>query len=403
MDKIVNSLRSGRFVFWEEIARDGAQAKTLLNAKQRIEIAKLNSKIFNENGSDHLVFAAGFISIDKEEQKIIKELAETVDDCYIAVNGRSSVKEIDLCIESVKNAKFSRVAYVLPASERLCNLMLHKSKKESFQHGIEIAKYAVDKANGIPVDIQLAGSFDSDPAFIAESAAALKEQGIAIVHLGDTRGGLYPKEVSFYIDKMISCSDADQLYGVHFHNDLDFAMVNNFASIKRGIKLTASSWLGLGERNGLQRTELLILHLALEPHKIKERLGFDGENLFLSKPNLKLLKKIADKVSRYTGVPLRVTDPVVGDGVNSISTGTPFVDRVSFQPFDAGKVLGIPQKIYVTQLASRRVIKEVSINMGYIFSDKQIESILKIVKAKVFESGKAIVPENELHIIFKNA
>ncbi len=403
MDRIVESLRKGRFVFWEEVARDGAQAKTLLNAKQRIEIAKLNCKLFNDNGPDHLVFAAGFISIDKEEQRIVKQLAEEVEDCYIGVNCRSSIDEIDLCIESVKNCKYGRIAYVLPASDRLCNLMLHKTKIDSLKQGVEIAKYALDKADGIPVDVQLAASFDADPVFIAESASAMKEEGIAIVHLGDTRGSFYPKEVAMYLEKMLKYSDSDQLYGVHFHNDLGFALVNNLASIRRGIKLSATSWLGLGERNGLLRTELLAFHLAFEPDKIKERLGFDGENLFLSEPNLKMLKPTTDKVSEYTGVPLKVTDPIVGTGVNTISTGTPFVDHISFQPFDSGKVLGIPRKVYVTQLASKRVIKEVSENMGYNLSEDQIESVLKIVKTKAFESGKAIVQEEELHIIFKNA
>ena len=73
MDKIVDSLKHNRFVFWEEIARDGAQAKTILSGEQRIDIAKKHGNLFGDNGPDHLVFAAGFISIGKEEERAIKK------------------------------------------------------------------------------------------------------------------------------------------------------------------------------------------------------------------------------------------------------------------------------------------------------------------------------------------
>jgi len=401
MDRIVESLKNNRFVFWEEIARDGAQAKTILNAKQRIEIAKENGNLFGNNGPDHLVFAAGFISIGKEEERVIKTLAEEVDNCYLAVNCRSSKKEITDSLLSVRNAKYARIAYVLPISERLCNLMLHKSPKEVLLEGIDIAKFALDNANGIPIDVQLAASFDADPLFIAEAAALLKEQGIAITHLGDTRGKLYPKEVARYIEKLILNSAKEHLYGVHFHNDLDFALANNMESISRGINLAASSWLGLAERNGLVRTELLCFHLAYEAHKMLDRFGIAGKNLFLTPPDLKMLHKIADMVSKYTGVELKVTDPIVGTGVNSISTGTPFVDTKSFQPFDPEEVLGIEKTIFVTQLASTRLIKEVSKKYGYEFNEPQIFEILEFVKTRAFEINRSVFPENELIEIFK--
>ncbi|RLD82742.1 MAG: isopropylmalate/homocitrate/citramalate synthase [Bacteroidetes bacterium] len=403
MDRIAESLKNKRFVFWEEIARDGAQAKTILTGKQRAEIARDHGSLFNNNGPDHLVFAAGFTSIGKEEVDAIKMQADQVDNCYLAVNCRSSKSEISQSLDAIKKAKYARIAYVLPASERLCQLMLHKTQKEVLKQGIEIAKYAVDKAGGIPVDVQLAASFDADPVFVAESAAALKNEGIAIAHLGDTRGRLYPKPLANYLKVMIKNSDEDQLYGLHFHNDLGFALMNNSEGIKQGIYLAATSWLGLAERNGLARTELLSFHLSYQAEQMIENIGIDGKNLFLSEPKLHMLSPITNKVSNYTGVPLKVTDPIVGTGVNSISTGTPFVDTASFQPFDTEKVLGIKKKVLVTQLASIRVIKEVSINMGYDLNETQIQKILSYVKSNAYKINRSIVPKNELKEIFKKA
>lgn len=402
MDRIADSLKHKRIVFWEEIARDGAQAKTILSADQRIDIARMHGKMLNDNGPDHLVFAVGFVSIGKEEAETIRKVADHVDNCYLAVNCRSTVKEIDDSYDVIKKAKYGRVAYVLPASERLCRIMLHKKQEEVMQIGIDMAKYALDKCQGVPVDIQLAAAFDADPLFIADMASAVTEQGIATVGMGDTRGGIYPKEIAKFLDTVIQRSDEDILFSVHLHDDLGFALVNNLAAIRRGIMMPSTSWLGLAERNGLLRTELLMVHLAYEPEKTGYKLDIDGEGLFLSPPDLKMLKDIAGKVSKYTGINLKTTDPIVGPGVNSISTGTPFVDHISFQPFDPEVVLGIPQTILVTQLASRRVIREVSKRMGYNLTEDQITKILPKVKAKAYETGRAVYPENELKELFNN-
>ena len=402
MDRIADSLKHKRIVFWEEIARDGAQAKTIMSADQRIDIARMHGNMFNENGPDHLVFAVGFVSIGKEEAETIRKVADHVDNCYLAVNCRSSVKEIDDSFDVIKNAKYGRIAYVLPASERLCRLMMHKSQTEALKIGIDIAKYALDKAQGIPVDVQLAAAFDADPLFIADMASALNEQGIATVGMGDTRGSIYPKEIARFIDTLLQKSDENILFSVHLHDDMGFALVNNLAAVRRGIMMPATSWLGLAERNGLLRTELLTVHLGYETEKTGNKLDIDGEGLFLSPPKLTMLRKIAEKVCEYTGISLKTTDPIVGLGVNSISTGTPFVDHISFQPFDPEVVLGIPQTVFVTQLASKRVIKEVSKRMGYDLTEEQINEILPIVKAKAYETGRSVYPENELAELFKN-
>ena len=86
--------------------------------------------MFGKNGADHLVFAAGFISIGKDEVYAIKTLVDEVDNCYLAVNCRSAKNEISDSIDAIKNAKYGRVAFVMPISDRMCQLMLHKTPAE---------------------------------------------------------------------------------------------------------------------------------------------------------------------------------------------------------------------------------------------------------------------------------
>jgi len=400
MDRIKQTLQQGGFVFWEEIARDGAQAKTMMTAEQRIKIARKHAAVFNENGPDHLVYAVGFISIAPQEAEIIKTIAQNVDNCYLAVNSRSKKEEILASINAIKDAKYPRVAFVLPASERLCEVMLHKTQKQVFEYGLDVAKFALDEAGGIPVDIQLAAAYDANTTFISELGQAMTELGIATIGLGDTKGHKYPLEIARFYQSLKQKTSSNVLYSTHLHNDLGFAIDNAFEGMKQGINVVSSSWLGLAERNGLARTELLTFLLAHEPELLKSRLGIDGEKLFLSPPNLKLLSEISNLVSEYTGIQLKVTDPIVGTGVNSISTGTPFVDTNSFQPFDPEKKLGIEKKIHVTQLANSRVIMEKGKMLGYSFSKENVKKILFFVKNRSYTLNRSIMPENELIELF---
>lgn len=402
MDRIKKSLQQKHFVFWEEIARDGAQAKTILSGQQRVEIAKMHSKIFGDNAPDHLVFAAGFTSIAPQEVETIKYLADNVDTCQLAVNCRSVKDEIIESISAIKRAKYPRVAFVLPASERLCQLMLHKTTKEVFEFALDFSKFVLDKANGIPADIQLAAAYDGDPILIAELADALTEMGIATIGLGDTRGKIYPLEIRRFYNTLFQHTKKNPLIAPHLHNDLGFAVQNTFEGLYQGITFASTSWLGLAERSGLARTEELTFILGYQKDKLIDRIGVDCSKLFYNNLDLKQIPIISQLISRYTHIPLKVNDIIVGTGVNSISTGTPFVDTVSFQPFDPKEVLGIEKEILVTQLASKRIITETAKRLGFfIENEEHINEILKFVKNFCYSNNTSLCPDIELVKLFE--
>ncbi|MCZ9337162.1 2-isopropylmalate synthase, partial [Streptomyces sp. TRM76130] len=73
-----------------------------------------------------------------------------------------------------------------------------------------------------------------------------------------------------------------------------------------------------------------------------------GAEPWWTAPDLTRLPAIARMVSEETEVPLSVTTPIVGTGVGTISTGTPFVHPQLFQPYDPTRVLGIQPKILLT-------------------------------------------------------
>lgn len=71
------------------------------------------------------------------------------------------------------------------------------------QHGLEMARYALDRADGMPVDMALADAPRGDVSFVAEAVLALAEEGISILTLCDTVGDLYPHQ-SYQFVKAVS-------------------------------------------------------------------------------------------------------------------------------------------------------------------------------------------------------
>ena len=83
-DLVRASAQAGRLVLWEEVARDGAQARTLLSGEERVQVAQAQSALFGEDGPRHLIFAAGFPAVCVEEFEAVRQVVDNVDSCQVA-------------------------------------------------------------------------------------------------------------------------------------------------------------------------------------------------------------------------------------------------------------------------------------------------------------------------------
>lgn len=398
-DRIIDSKNNGRLIFWEEVARDGAQSKTILSAKQRIEVAQLHASIFGDNSADHLIFAAGFPSVSKQEFQTIERLVNELDCCYFSTHGRPTKGDLLLGFNALKGAKYGRVTFLLPATEEMSQVILNKPLKESFKWGIELLKFAKDYDSDMPVDIALVDSPNADPIQLADFINNATLHGLSFAKVCDSRGVFYPQQVSQFLVALNAQLAEKTNVGVHFHNDFGLAMTNIIEALKLNVKLVASSWLGLGERSGLVPTEELLLTLGLDTAELGAKLGVMNSDKFFSEPvRTNKLRPVAKLVSSYTGVPIRSNDPVIGMGVNSISTGLPFRNPNQFQPFDSEKVLGAKKQVVITHMASKKVVEHVVEELGYELNDQQLIQLMDKVKSRPYETNKSIVSRDELSL-----
>ncbi|MFI5831374.1 2-isopropylmalate synthase [Streptomyces sp. NPDC051578] len=392
-DVVRESALAGRVVLWEESARDGAQAKTLMSADFRVRLAREQGRIFGADGPRHVVFAAGFPAVCREEFEAVRRVAVEAEDAVsVAAVCRGKAADVRQAVASVKGTAHARIMVVVPASDPMAQVMSHRPAREALQEGVALVKEARGLDEGVAADVCLADASRADHALVAEYATELTAAGAGTVILADTVGDQLPADVAQMFTRVRAAAGDDVVLASHLHNDLGLGLANTLQALRAGVRVVSSSWLGIAERSGMVATEQLLFLLAHRPERSTHILGTDS-SAWWTAPDLTRLPAIARMVSGETGVPLSVTTPIVGSGVGTISTGTPFVHPQLFQPFDPQQVLGITPSVVLTHLASTRVIKAVATRLGHDLDDAQAHAAMGWVKTRAYRTGQAVVDD----------
>ncbi|MFD9378692.1 2-isopropylmalate synthase [Streptomyces sp. NPDC059999] len=303
-------------------------------------------------------------------------------------------------VASVRGTTNARVMVVVPASEAMAGVMTHTGAAEALAAGTALVKEARELDDGVAVDVCLADASRADHGLMGRYAAETTGAGAGVVVLADTVGNQLPQEARRMFAEVGSAAGPDTVLASHLHNDLGLGLANSLAALRAGVRVLSGAWLGIAERSGMVATEQLLFLLAQRPEMAGQLPAEDpsgesggGDGPWWTEPDLRRLPEIARMVSAATGVPLSVTTPIVGTGVGSISTGTPFVHPGLFQPFDPEALLGIEPRVVLTQLASARVVTAVAARLGYALDSAQARAAMGWVKAVAFRTGRAMVDE----------
>ncbi|MFJ1866427.1 2-isopropylmalate synthase [Streptomyces sp. NPDC088097] len=419
-DLVRESASAGRVVLWEESARDGAQAKTLMGADFRVRLAREQGRIFGADGPRHVVFAAGFPAVCAEEFEAVRRVAREAEGAVsVAAVCRATRDDVRQAVASVRGSAHARVMVVAPASEAMARVMTHTGAAGALAAAVDLVKAARDQDDAVALDVCFADASRADHGLMGRYAAETTAAGAGVVVLADTVGEQLPQQVEGMFTAVRSAAGADTVLASHLHNDLGLGLANTLGALRAGVRVLSSAWLGLAERSGMVATEQLLFLLAYRADRTREllglgaaglvgsvgvagsvglagagaRVGGDGGGPWWTEPDLTRLPGIARMVSDETGVPLTVTTPIVGSGVGSISTGTPFVHPELFQPFDPERLLGIEPQVVPTQLASARVVTAVAARLGHTLDAGQARAAMAWVKARAFRTGRAVVDE----------
>jgi isopropylmalate/homocitrate/citramalate synthase len=371
----------------------------------RVRLARAHGAVFGSEGPRHVVFAAGFPAVCAEEFEAVRQVAVEAEGAVsVAAVCRGTRRDAEQALASVRGVAHARVMLVVPASEAMAGVMVHQDARTALEQGAELVRALRQSDGEVAVDVCLADASRADHGAMARAAAAMTANGAGVVLLADTVGRQLPFEAAAMFAEVGAGAGPGVVLGSHLHNDLGLGLANTLEALAAGVRVASASWLGIAERSGMVATEQLLFLLAHDPARaarLLRRAGADGcrpasgdGGLWWTAPDLTRLPAITAMVSEQTGVPLTVTTPVVGTGVGSISTGTPFVNPELFQPFDPRSLLGIEPEIVLTHLASARVVTAVATGLGHRLDARQARAAMAWVKTRAYRTGRATVDEH---------
>lgn len=390
-DPLLAAVAQGHLVFCEESARDGAQAKTLMGLAQRRELVERHARLLGAHSFDQLVFVAGFPAVCPQEADMVSALSEEVESAQMMAVCRNTPGDMQAAAQAVRSARQGRLLVICALTEPTAATIHHSTRDEAIaETAVQVA--VIRKAYPeVFVDIALVDAFRADPQAVSRAGRVLYDAGASGMMLCDTVGSCPPRQVRSLVEDLLS-AEPGLAWGVHIHNDLGLALAGTLEALAAGVRYVASSWLGIAERAGMVATEQLLLNLALEPASRPERLGMDAPP-WPVEPDLTGIPPLAKRMSGWLDLPLKVTDPVIGTGVNTLSTGLPSRCPEYFLPYDPERVLGLPPEPVITHLSSPGLLRRVAAARGWSVDRAQSRALSTRIKDHCYAHSCAIVSD----------
>lgn len=183
--------------------------------------------------------------------------------------------------KAVKNGKIGM--FFIPGTGRLEDIDLAADEGLDFLRiGVNITDYqkafkyiSYTKEKGLIPTLNLMKSYAKSVDEFVQVASECYENGVEIIYIVDSAGGMLPNEIEQYIVKAKAQLPNLKL-GFHGHDNLSLAMANTLSAINAGADFVDSTIRGIGRSSGNTVTEKLLL--------ILDRMGlkhsFDLDKLF---------------------------------------------------------------------------------------------------------------------------
>ena len=162
---------------------------------------------------------------------------------------------------------------------------------------------------GLPVMFVTEDTVRANPETLATLFGAAIDSGASRLCLCDTCGHATPdgvKNLVRWTREFLSTRDESIKLDWHGHRDRGLALPNALAAIEAGVDRVHGTAMGIGERVGNLRMELLLVNLRL---------------LGVINNDLTRLPEYVEKTAEYTGIPLAHNYPVVGEDAFRTGTG----------------------------------------------------------------------------------
>ncbi len=280
--------------------RDGEQAPGCsMSVSSKIEVATQLRQLNVD------VIEAGFPSASTGEVESINaicvEVGNDADSPSICGLARANIRDIDICAEALKNAKYPRIHTFIATSDIHLAYKLRMTKLEVLK---TVAK-SVTHAKSLCDDVEFSAedASRSDLNFLYDVLSVAVGCGATTLNIPDTVGYVTPSEYAALIARVTAeFGQKGIIISAHCHDDLGMAVANTLAAVKAGARQVECTINGLGERAGNASLEEVVM--ALETRK--QYFGYS------TRIKTQHLVGASQAVSRATGVEVPCNKAIVG-------------------------------------------------------------------------------------------
>lgn len=355
--------------------RDGEQTPGVsFTCKEKLDIAHRLDSIGIE------IIEAGFPSVSENERACVKEITKAGLDARICCLARSVMSDVDAAIE----CDVDIVSIFFATSDLHIKVKYNKSREEMLSQALEMVDYAVD--HGLQVRFSAEEGSRTDISFLKEMFRQGCEHKATYSSIADTVGCLTPLQTADIVRELRK--GLGNKLCVHFHNDMGFATANTFTAAECGAFQLHTTVNGIGERAGNASLEELLVALRMKG-------GVD-------RYDLSHLTELSKRVSRYSGVPVSKTKPIVGENAFSHESGIHIaallVDSSTYEYFPPDMVGG-KQKFILGKHTGKKALEHIVKALGFELTDIQMDAVLHDVKER--SEGKCEITPDLLKRIIK--
>jgi len=367
-----------RVKIFDTTLRDGEQSPgCTMTKEEKLIVAKQLSKM----GVD--IIEAGFPIASTGDFEAVRDIANIVgrtsNPPIICGLARALKKDIDICAEAIKGARFPRIHTFIATSDIH---MEHKLKK-SREQVLEITREMVSLAKSHVDDVEFSAedALRSDHDFLSQVYSVAIEAGATTINVPDTVGYTTPPEFKHLIQhlrKTVKGID-NVTISVHGHDDLGMAVANFLAAIEGGARQVECTMNGIGERAGNAALEEIVMALHVRKSYYNE-VAYNRpstSSIPLTNIDTTQLYKSSRLVSSMTGMNVQANKAIVGANAFSHESGIHqdgvLKNKETYEIMDAALV-GVIQdtSLVLGKHSGRHAFRSRLQDLGYEMSDEEL-------------------------------
>jgi 2-isopropylmalate synthase len=355
----VDSQAKKKVTVFDTTLRDGEQTPGIsFTFEQKLEIARQLSSI-----GVHAI-EAGFPASSQGELETVKAIAQLGLDADICGLARSRKEDVDACLE----CGVDMVHVFIPTSEVQRVHTIKKTCEEVLEITGEIVSYVRDHCDKCMFSAMDATR--TDPDYLIQVFRTASESGATILNVPDTVGVYYPTAMKQLISRL--ASEIDCPLDVHCHNDFGLAVANTITAVEAGASQVQVTVNGLGERAG--NADLAPTVMILE--------SIFGISTGIVKEKLVETSRL---ITRYSGIGLPPTYPIVGENAFSHESGIHshgvIACAATFEPgIMTPEMVGHRRKLTLGKHVGRHAVKQMLEDVRLQPTDTELDRIVEKIK-----------------------